>query len=214
MRHRFAGLLLLMLMASSASAQTGKHFSLGAGIDFSKYADSDFKAKNPGATFAYRINPKPEAPDGWRWGFKTGLGYSKRSTTTEIGGIRTKLGRLQMIQILVGGQRSLRQGPWQVGIGVVAGPSFNHYDVDAGARDAYQTRLGTTLDRVKVGNSIAVKPEANAWYNLNRWFALQGTLSYIVNRPKAETTVGGVTSSSHWKTDHASVGLSLVVGIF
>ena len=86
--------------------------------------------------------------------------------------------------------------------------------VDGAARDAYRSRLGRDLGNLTVRNSIAVGPEVSATYDLGRWFALQGSLSYLFDRPKAEITSGGVTTSSAWKTDHANASVGLVVGIF
>ena len=213
MRNAFLGVVVMMLMASAALAQTGKHIAIGGAIGFTSYTDKDFSSKNPGFALAYRLNLKPDREDGWKWAAKGSVGYSKRKTTTVIGGTRTALGKLQTIPVEVGLQRSLRQGPWQVGIGIVAGPSFNHFDVDQAARDAYLSRLGTTLDGIKVKTSLEVKPEISAWYDVNKWIGVQGAVYYLFNRPKAETTSGGVTTSSTWKTDHASASLGVVVGI-
>jgi hypothetical protein len=214
MRNGLLGMFLMMLMASAAMAQTGKHLAIGAGLGFTEYADKDFSNKNPTVSFAYRFRLHTETTDGWSWGLKSGLGWSKRKTSTHIGGIPTELGKLQTILIMGGGQRAFRQGPWQVGFSVVAGPSINHFDVDGAAREAYQSRLGQTLGDIKVKTSLAVRPEVSAWYDLGKWFAVGGSVAYIVNRPKAETTLDGVKSSSTWKTDHASASVSAVVGIW
>jgi hypothetical protein len=214
MRTGLLGLFLMMLMAPAALAQTGKHVALGGSIGFTKYIDKDFSSANPTASLAYRIRLNPEGTDGWSWALKSGLGWSKRKTAADIGGIDTQLGKLQTVLIMGGVQRALRKGPWQVGFGIVAGPSINSFEVDQGARDAYLSRLGSTLTDVKVKSSLAVRPDISAWYDLSKWFALQGSIGYLFNRPKAETTLSGVTTSSTWKTDHASVSVGLVVGIF
>jgi hypothetical protein len=207
-------MFLMMMLAPAALAQTGKHVALGGAIGLTRYIDRDFSVRNPDVSLAYRINLKPERKDGWTWALKSGLGWSKRKTSTDIGGTRTLLGKLQTVLIMGGVQRAVRQGPWQVGFSVVGGASINHFDLDNGARDASQSRLGRDLSDIKVKNSIAVRPELSAWYDLSKWFAVQGSLSYIFDRPKAETTSGGVMTSSTWKTDHASASVGLVVGIF
>jgi hypothetical protein len=203
-----------MLVAPAAIAQTGKHLAIGASLGFAKYLDKDFDSSNPTIGPAYRVSLKTDPKDGWSWSLKSGFGWSRRKTTTEIGGERTDHGRLQTILIMGGIQRVFRQGPWQAGVGIVAGPSINKFDVDAAARDAYQSRLGLTLDDIKVKNSLAVRPGASVWYDLNEWLGVEGALSYTFNRPKAETTVDGATTSSTWKTDHASASVGLVVGLF
>ena len=214
MRRVFLGMLLLMLMVPAANAQTGKRVALGGAVGLTHYIDKDFSSKNPGFSPAYRIRLNPESKEGWSWAPKSGFGWNNRKTSTDIGGTETQLGKLQTILIMGGVQRKLHHGPWQLGIGAVAGGSINHFEVDRAARDAYQNRLGLTLTEIKVKNSIAVRPQVDAWYDLSKWFALHGSVSYLFNRPKAETTLGGVTTSSTWKTDHASVSVGLVVGVF
>ena len=214
MRAGILGMFLMMLIAPAALAQTGKHFALGVGLGVSKYIDKDFSSKNPEVSLAYRINLKPGANNGWTWAPKGSLRWSDRKTSTDIGGIRTQLGKLRTALVMVGVQRGLRQGPFQIGFSVVGGASFNHFVVDGAARDAYLSRLGRTLSDIKVKNSFAVGPEVSATYDLGRWFALQGSLAYLFDRPKAEITSGGVTSSSTWKTDHANASIGLLVGIF
>ena len=214
MRAGILGMFLMMLMATTALAQTGKHVAVGVGIGVSKYIDKDFRSKNPDVAFAYRINLRPGAEDGWTWAPKGSLRWSNRKTSADIGGVRTQLGKLRTVLVMVGVQRTLRQGPWQVGFSVVGGASVNHFVVDEGAREAYQSRLGRDLGNLTVRNSIAVGPEVSASYDLGKWFALQGSLSYLLDRPTAEITSEGVTTSSTWEADHANASIGLVVGIF
>ena len=214
MRGAVLGMVVMMLVATAASAQTGKHVALGAALGVSKYLDKDFSSKNPDISLAYRINLKPEADNGWTWAPKGSLRWSNRKTSTDIGGARTQLGMLRTVMIMVGVQRGLRQGPWQVGFSLVAGASINHFTVDGAARNAYLSRLGRDLDRIELRTSVAVGPDISASYDLGRWFALQGSVSYLFDRPKADLTSGGVTSTSTWKTDHANASVGLVVGIF
>ncbi len=214
MRTTTLVMLLLMCLASTAGAQTGKRLAVGASIGVSSYTNKDFSTTNPGVSFAYRITPNAHPRDGWKWAAKGGFGWSNSTVKTDIGGERTKLGKLRMIPIMAGIQRSYRQGPWQFGLGVVAGPSINHFAVANDARVAYTSRLGTDLDGIKVKNSLAVRPEISAWYDVNQWFGVQGSVSFLYNRPKAETTVAGATTSSTWKTDHVSAHVGLVVGVY
>ncbi len=214
MRTTTLAMLLLMCLASATWAQTGKRLAIGASLGVSSYSNKDFSTTNPGVSFAYRITLKAHPREGWKWAGKSGFGWSNGTVKTDIGGIRTSLGKLRMIPIMAGIQRSYRQGPWQFGVGVVAGPSFNHFAVDNDARVAYTSRLGTDLEGITVKNSLAVRPEISAWYDINQWFGVQGAVSYLYNRPKADVTAGGVTTRSTWKTDHVSAHVGLVVGIY
>lgn len=207
-------LLIALVAAPAAMAQTGKHLALGASVGTSKYIDDHFHSKNIDISPSYRLSLKTDRKDGWSWALKSGLGWSRRDVSGEVGGSDADLGKLQTVLIMGGGQRVFRQGPFQAGAGIVAGPSFNRFDVGRAARDAYQSRLGVPLDDIKVKTSVAVRPDVSAWYDLNQWVAVGATVSYTFNRPKTETTAGGVTSESTWKTDHTSASVGFVVGIF
>jgi len=215
MLRRLPGMLLLLLLAPSAAlAQTGKHVALGVSLGVSKYNDKAFDSSNLEVSPAYRLRLKTSHQDGWGWSLKGAPGYSRKSTSADIAGSRTKLGKLQTITLMVGGQRVYRRGPLEVGMGVVAGPAFHHFDVDAAARDAYQNDLGVQLQDVKVKTSLAVRPEIGAWYDLSEWFAVGASVSYLFDRPKAEVRADGTTNSSTWTADHTSASVHVVVGIF
>ena len=214
MRRLVLGLFLMTLFAPAAWAQTGKHFAIGGSLGFTKYVDSDFSSKNPGFGIAYRINLKPEGADGWKWAPKSGLGWATRDASADIGGTSTHLGKLRTVLVMVGIQRAMRKGPWQLGMGVVAGPSFNSFKVAQSARDAYQSRLGRSLLGVDVKTSLAVRPEVSVWYDLGKMFGVQGSVGYLFDRPKTETSLPGETTTTTWTIDHASASLGLVVGLF
>ena len=214
MRKSFLAMFLMLLATDPAVAQTGKRVALGAALGVSSYIDKDFSSTNPSIQPAYRVRLSTETKDGWSWALKSGFGWSSRKTSSDIGGESTRLGKLQTILIMGGVQRVFRQGLWQFGGGIVAGPSINKFNVDRAARDAYQRRLGQVLDDVKVKTSIAVRPGVSVSYDLGKWFGVEGGVSYTFNRPKAETSVDGTTTSSTWKTDHTSASVGLVVGLF
>ena len=214
MHRAILGLLLVVMLAPAASAQTGKHVAIGAGITAHKYADSDFSTRNPSISFVYRITLKPGGKQGWSWEPKGGFGWFTVDSDMEVGGSDTRIGKLRARPIMAGVERSYRAGPLKVGMSGVVGPSFNHFDVDDAARTAYHNRLGRDLTSIKVKNSIAVRPELSGWYDLNRWWALHVSISYMIDRPTVDTTAGGVTTSTTWKTDHLNAQIGFVVGIF
>jgi hypothetical protein len=209
------GLFLVVTLAPAASAQTGKHVAVGAGLTYHKYFDDGFSQKNPGVSFIYRITLKPDSQtDGWKWEPKGGFGWFLADTQQNVAGLATHMGKVRARPFMAGVERSYRQGPMKIGFSAVVGPSFNHFNVDDAARVAYSTRLGRELSSITVKNSVAVRPEASLWYDLGPWLALHGSVSYMINRPTAETTVGGTTASTRWKTDHANFQIGLVVGLF
>jgi hypothetical protein len=209
------GLFLVVTLAPAASAQTGKHVAIGAGLTYHKYVDDNFSQKNPGISFIYRIDLKPDGhKDGWKWEPKGGFGWFLADTAQDVAGLATHVGKVRARPFMGGIERSYRQGPLQAGLSAVVGPSFNHFNVDDVSRAVYRTRLGRELNDITVKTSIAVRPEVSVWYDLGPWLALHSSVSYMINRPTAEMTIGGTTTSTRWNTDHANFQIGLVVGIF
>jgi len=212
MRTGMLVLLLALSTAAAAEAQTGKHFSLGAGIDFHDYSDSRFNSKNPGFSPMYHFS-RGRGADGWGWDMKTSIGFSQVNVPTDIGGAEVQFGKLRTIPLLVGVARAYRQGPMKVGAWVAGGPSFNNFEIDGGAKAAYQA-AGSDLEAVHAKTSFAFKPGVSASYDLSSMLALQGSVSYTINRPTVLTRIDGVSTSETWKLDHSSAALGLVLGLF
>ncbi len=215
MHKTILGLMLAAVAAPQAAfAQTGKHVAVGGGVVALKYVDSDFSQKNPSVSFEYRIRPKPDSQNGWGWTGRGGFGWFTADTTRDVAGQSTDLGELRARPVMAGIERSYVQGPLSIGLSAVIGPSFNTFTTNDAARAAYRARLGTELGTVSVKTSLAVRPELGVWYDLGPWFAVHGSVDYMLNRVTAETTAGDITSSTKWKTDHVGFHIGLVVGIF
>ena len=119
-----------------------------------------------------------------------------------------------MVSVLVGAGPSYRTGPFSVGLGVVAGPSFNNFSVDDAARVAYSDRVGATLNSITAKNSITVRPNLGLWYDLTSRVALHSSVDYTVNRPRVLTDIDGTISSERWMLDRWSYQAGLAYGLF
>ena len=212
MRRGIFVLLLVASSAASAEAQTTKHLSLGGGINFHDYSDSRFDSRSFGFAPMYRLEGNRHG-DGWGWDLKTSISFSRIDVATDALGAEVDLGRLRTIPVLVGVGRAYRQGPMKVGAWVTGGPSFNDFEVDDAARAAYAA-AGSDLEAVHVKTSLAVRPGVSASYDLSSWLAVQGSLSYTINRPTVRTLVNGVSTSETWNLDHSNAALGLVLGLF
>ena len=105
---------------------------MGAGITLQKFGDDDFEPRNnPIITFDYRISLKRNPAPGWKWEPKTGFSWFRADTELPVGGVLTPIGRLRARPVMGGIERSYREGPMKVGLSVVAGPSFNHWELRA-----------------------------------------------------------------------------------
>jgi hypothetical protein len=214
MRTIVLGLMLLLAAGERAFAQTGKHVAVGAGFVINEYNEDQFSQDNPSPTFEYRIRLKPGSRHGWHWTPSGAFDWFRPDVTQTVGGQSVRLGELRARPVMGGIEREYTEGPVSIGLSVIAGPSFNAFSVDDAARTAYRSRLGTELNDVSVKTSLAVRPAVGVWYDLGRWVAVGGTVDYMVNRITTETTVGGVRSSTKWKTDHLGIHVGVVFGIF
>jgi hypothetical protein len=215
MNKAFAALVLAMTMATAAHAQPGDHVALGVGVGVNNFRDGAFSNKNPFVVPEYHFGLTPHSNRlGLSFGLTGGIGYLDADRAGSIGGLDTRSGDLRMITAMIGAGPSYRTGPLTIGIAVVAGPSFNDFSVDNGARTAYRDRLGATLNSIKVENSVAVQPDMSLWYNFTNRVGLHSAVGYTVNRPMVRTTVDGETSSTRWNADGWSYQAGLALGIF
>ena len=217
MSKLIAVVLLVAFSAAAAQAQPGSRVSLGGGIGWTNYSDGAFTTRtNPRLVPEYHFQLKAysERTNGLKWGVKGGLGYSTPDRHDFIGAFETKTGSLRMIPVMAGGGPSYQMGPMRLAAGVVAGASFNHFTVDDAARTAYRDRLASTLNSINAKNSLVVRPDASLWYNFTPSLGLHSSMSWTFNRPRVETTVNGVTSSTRWNADHLGYQVGLAYGVF
>jgi len=194
-------LMAVAMIASTAQAQTGRHLSLGAGLGFHKYVDDNFSQKNPGISVVYRISLKPGVTKGWTLEPKGTIDWFKTDVKTAIGTVDTHIGKLRSIPVLVGAGPSYRLGRTKVGFAVLVGPSFNRFTTDKGANP------------VTVKNSVMVRPETSLWYDVSSRLGLHAGVSYIYNRPTADTTIGASKTSAKWNADHVNFSAGFAIGV-
>lgn len=213
MRTGIFVLLLALSTAAVADAQTSKRVSLGGGLSFHDYSDSRFSAKNNlGFVPMYSLN-RGSGKDGWGWDLKTAISFTQINASTEATGAEVQLGKVRTIPLFVGVGRVYRQGPMKVGGWVTGGPSFNDFEIDDVALSAYRA-AGSELEAVHVKTSWAFRPGVSASYDLSSWLAMQGSVSYTINRPEVHTVVDGVSTSENWNLDHSTAAMGLVLGLF
>ena len=193
--------MAMIALAAQAQAQTGRRLSLGAGLGFHEYVDSDFSQKNPGLSLVYRLAWKPVVKQGWTLEPKVSFDWFKTDVQTDVGTADVHIGKLRSIPVMAGAGPSYRSGRTKVGAAILVGPSFNHFTADKNAPS------------ITVKNSLFLRPEAGIWYDVSSRLGLHAGVGYVYNRPKAETTSGATTTSEKWKTDHVNFSLGFAIGI-
>src|SRR5262249_32977677 len=141
MSKRIAALVLAATtaMATAAHAQPRGHLALGVGVGYHNFQNDAINTTGLSIVPEYHLGLSTNGrKEGWSWGLKGGVGYANTDLDEPIGGFETRNGKLRTIPVMVGAGPSYRTGPWRLGVGVVAGPSFNHFTVDDAARAAYR----------------------------------------------------------------------------
>jgi hypothetical protein len=217
MTKRIAALVLAasVAVATAAHAQPRGHLALGVGVGYHNFQNDAINSTGLSIVPEYHVGLATNSHrEGLSWGLKGGIGYSNMKRDQAIGGFETNSGSLRTVPVMVGVGPSYRTGPWRLGMGVVAGPSFNHFTTDDAARAAYRDRLGLTLNSIEAGNSLAVRPDMSVWYNITDMFGLHTSVSYTFNQPMVKTTVNGVTSESEWNLNRWNYQAGLTFGVF
>src|SRR5262245_4467379 len=81
-----AALVLTAVTATAAHAQPASHLTLGAGIGFQNYRDSQFSTRNPAIVPEYHIGLSSHAHrNGLGWGFAGGIAYYTPDRSEFIG---------------------------------------------------------------------------------------------------------------------------------
>jgi len=215
MKKTLAAIVLAAMVSSTACAQPAAHVSLGAGVSFHDYRSTHLSSGNPSFGPDYHLGlASNHRRQGLSFGFKGGISYSRPDRSEPIGGVATRTGELRALALMAGVGPTYRTGPFSIGMNVLAGPSFNHFEVDDAARTAYRDRYGVTLNSIGVKSSIAVRSGVGLWYNFTDRVGLHSSVSYTVNRPVVTATFNGVTNTSRWMLDRWSYQAGLAVGLF
>ena len=213
MRPLVVGALIAALLPGVATAQTGKHIAVGASIGNHDYADQRFH-QGVGVQLLYRVAPSGTEENGLSFGPSATLGFSRADVRDDLGDGDVSLGKLQSIPAMVGFGPHYRHGRWWTGLSVTAGASFNNFNVDAAARQAYEERTGLELESVDAKTAFAVQPGASIWYDVGSRVGLYGGAAYFISRPKVSITAGGVTTEETWKADYLGFSVGAVFGVF
>jgi len=205
---------MLLFASATATAQTGRRISVGAGPSWRWYTDNAFSRKNPGISLMYRFSWKPHTHNGWHMEPGVTFTWGHADFGPEVGGSDLKLGSLRSIPVLVGGGPAYRHDRWKLGISLEGGPSFHTFTVDNAARAPYEDRTGNSLESISSKTSFAGRLGVGLWRDLSTRLGARTGISYVYERPDISTTAGGVTTSEKWKEDYVSASVGLVVGFF
>jgi hypothetical protein len=190
-------LFVLTLPAQDASAQIDNRLAVGMSVT-TRIASSSSAAGSADVGFELRLGHERQ---GWvpqvsffNW-FDTDVQQS-------VAGRSSELGQLRIRPIMAGYGYTWIRGRTALTADVVGGFAINSFDLNAAAATEYQARLGATNLRTSASNTFAVKPEVQAWYDLNNRIGLKLNGGYLIARPSVTitSTLGEDTRPVHADT--------------
>ena len=197
-----------VLWASVAAAQTDNRFAVGGGVT-TRVAGSGAASSSASGGIDVRLGHDSERW-GWAYSFFSWFDTNLDARPTIPGEL---LGRLRMRPVMVGYGYKWPRGRYTITAGILAGYSFNSFDLDGSARTAYVLK-GAANIRSDVSNSFAVKPEVEVWYDVSPRIGIKLSGGYLISRPTIAVTSTLGRDVRPVRADTILVTISAVYSIF
>ena len=98
---------------------------------------------------------------------------------------------------------------------LTAGVSLVKLDLNERGRDRIRRAFGPRDAKAEGSPVLAVQPKLMLWYNVNRWFALSGTASYLRTRPDfAIVTSDATVDEFRVNADMTRLSVGVVVKVY
>ena len=198
--------------ASHAFAQTNNRLALGVSFSTKQAPDHDSTAHGSHSLgLQWRIGHDKQG-----FGWQYGLHWYSIDVDRLIGHGPTGLGTLR-VRPLMGGYgytHLFRGGQIAVTGDMVAGYAINSFQIDPGADNAYQTRLGARFVGAEAVNTLVAAPELRIWYDVNKRFGVLFDAGLVFARPDVKVTSTLGTDVHHVRADTYTITFGLVYSIF
>jgi hypothetical protein len=199
------GLIFATFYAVEARAQTDNRLALG--ISVTTIAASSATASGSATVgFEWRLGHEKQA-----WGWQTSLfNWFDTDVEQQTNVLRpAALGQLRIRPVMVGYGYTWIRGRAAITTDLVGGFAFNSLHVDP----ADYQRLGASGVSAEATNTVAVKPEVQIWYDINRRLGLRITGGYLITRPSV--TIKSSLGSDTWsvKADSLLITAGVVFSI-
>jgi hypothetical protein len=205
---RLAIALVLALAATegTAFAQLEKRFAVGVSIGKTNPTDDDLSTKTRVIPTISRV-PRPG------WGIALGLNWFEADVDGDFVDLGDRLGKVNVRPFMAGIGYTAFFGKLSVNPTIVAGPSWNRFEVDEEWRDLFAVGGDDPEDKTDVF-SFAVRPGISATYAVHPRFGITAFGGYLFNRPDFTFFTPGGERDTPWKTDGFSFSAGVVVPIF
>src|SRR3954464_13206499 len=170
-QHRpalYVGVASILLSAPGVFAQTASRLAVGASVT-TRVATSEESGSGAAINFEWRIG---HAIPGW--GPQLSLfNWFGPVVHRRIGGGTIDPGHIRIRPLLAGYGYTWVRRRTAITADVVAGYTLNSFRIDSAALAEYERLLGASGIESEATNAWAVKPEVQAWYDINNRFGLK-----------------------------------------
>jgi hypothetical protein len=208
MRALLLALVVLGATPAAARAQSDGMLALGMGVTV-RDAPSEGAAGNVRPSLTWRIG---HGNDGW--GFRWGLNWYATDLTEPVAAERTEFGRLRVRPLMVGYGYERRFGRLLVGGGVIGGYAVTAFRMTTEFNDQYRLKLGATGVRSTVSNTVVVRPEMSAWFDISRKLGLNISSGYVVARPEVTVHSSLGSDTRRIRADMFNIRIGAVYSVF
>ena len=203
-----AGVLMAWGLAVPVAAQSGGFLALGMGVT-RRGAPAEGVDGTTRPSVIWRIGHGNNG-----WGFRWGLNWYSADLTEEFASTTTDFGRLQVRPVMAGYGYERRFGRLLVGGGVIGGYARTRVSMTPEFDDAYRASLGARTVRTEVSNTLVVRPELSAWFDISRKVGLNLSSGYMIARPEVTVLSSLGEDRRRVRADMFNIRIGLVYSVF
>lgn len=205
--------ICLTLYPLPAFAQTKNQFAIGGEFKVratDRAVQEDYAHARLGPGPLWRFGHGKEG-----WGFHWGLNWYAIDIDRVIGGQATALGELKIRPFMAGYGYTYSMTPrLNITAKLLGGYAFGSMGLAPTAVDAYRSRLRAEAVTIESSNTLVLKPEIGAWYDVNTKVGLNVNFGYISARPHVTVHSTAGTDRRAVRADQFILKAGVVYSIF
>ena len=205
--------ICLTLCPQPAFAQIKNRFAIGGEYKIratDRASQEDYAHAKLGPGLLWRVGHGHQG-----WGFHWGLNWYAIDIDRPIGGSAMELGELQIRPFMAGyGYTYSMTRRLNITADVLGGYAFGSMELTPAAIDAYRSRLGAQAITVKSSNTLVLKPEIGAWYDVNTKVGVNVNFGYVMARPDVTVSSTAGTDRRAVRADQFILKAGVVYSIF
>ena len=211
-----AACLLVLPVARAASAQDEakleNRFAIGGEFKIKtsdRASQEDYARGQLGPGLLWRFG---DAKPGW--GFHWGLNWYAVKLERPIGGSVTELGELHVRPIMAGYGYTKVIRRYSVTADVLGGYAFGSMTLSDPAVAAYRRALGVSSAEATATNTLVLKPEIGAWYDVTKKVYVNVNAGYMMARPDVSIVTAAGIDRRKARADQFILKVGVVYSIF